>query len=453
MQTVRIKKGYRFHIAGSPSDILTRLPAPDRVAILPETIPHIKPRLKVSVGDAVKIGSVLFTDKNDSRFRFLSPGGGRIADIEFGPRRVIKAIVVDRQTDDEPEIEFPVVDEKQLNRIAPRHLADHIVDRGMWWVFRELPFRNLPNPDLIPPMILVGLDAQEPFQPSPAVYLKDAETDFAYGLKVLNRLADHRVVVHTAKSLQAQVDTGRKVLTHVISGCYPSDDSGTVHYHIKTGRDQNRAWFITGQDLILLARMLLLGRYPVDRVISVAGSAAPVRQHYRARMGAPLALLVDPAELKGDERLVVGGLLRGYERGSDGYLGLYETALNIVPRGGPAEFLSLFKPGFAKPSYSRTFASKFNRAPMVFDCKRHGDQRACIACMHCADVCPVDMLPQMVYKAVLAREVEEYLELGLLDCVECGLCTYVCPSKIELRQTFVETKAAYAKEQTQNRTV
>jgi Na+-transporting NADH:ubiquinone oxidoreductase subunit A len=53
----------------------------------------------------------------------------------------------------------------------------------------------------------------------------------------------------------------------------------------------------------------------------------------------------------------------------------------------------------------------------------------------------------MVYKAIQAQEVEEYLELGLLDCVECGLCSYVCPSKIELRQTFVETKAVYAREQ------
>jgi len=31
--------------------------------------------------------------------------------------------------------------------------------------------------------------------------------------------------------------------------------------------------------------------------------------------------------------------------------------------------------------------------------------------------------------------------------VECGLCSYVCPSKIELSGTFKQTKAAYAREQ------
>ena len=76
----------------------------------------------------------------------------------------------------------------------------------------------------------------------------------------------------------------------------------------------------------------------------------------------------------------------------------------------------------------------------------NGEERACIACLHCASVCPVDILPQLTYKAILAEEVEEYLEHGLLDCVECGLCTYVCPSKIELTRTFIAAKAAYAKE-------
>ncbi len=82
------------------------------------------------------------------------------------------------------------------------------------------------------------------------------------------------------------------------------------------------------------------------------------------------------------------------------------------------------------------------------DCNRHGGVRACIACGYCAQVCPVDILPQLTFKAVLADTVEEFLAHGLLDCVECGLCTYVCPSKIELADILVQAKAAYYKEQT-----
>jgi Na+-transporting NADH:ubiquinone oxidoreductase subunit A len=47
----------------------------------------------------------------------------------------------------------------------------------------------------------------------------------------------------------------------------------------------------------------------------------------------------------------------------------------------------------------------------------------------------------------LADEIEDALGHGMLDCVECGLCTYVCPSKVELCETLKKTKKAYYLEQ------
>ena len=447
MQKLTIKKGYRFRMAGAPADDLVVLPAPARVAVLPERIPHIKPRLLVKKGDQVQIGSPLFEDKRNPRFKFLSPGGGTIHDISFGPRRVIQAIVIDRKESPEPETRFQAVTENQLAQIDRQELVDRILDGGMWWAFRELPFRDLPAPDGEPPFILISLNAKEPFQPSPAVYLKDQEQLLAYGLKALNVLAPGKVRVFADASESSVIEKAGQWLTHAVSGNYPCDDPATVLYRIKSDASQNRAWFVAGQDLLALAHLLREGRYPIRRVVAVAGSAAPVRRHCHIRLGAPLSQLVEDARLRAGERFVVGGLFRGYSSDSDGYVGFYETAVNVVPEGGEPEFLALFNPGVSRPSYSRTFLSRLNPKALVYNCNMHGDLRACIACMHCADVCPVDLLPQMIYKSVLAEEVEEYLELGLLDCVECGLCSYVCPSKIELSRTFIATKAAYAKEQ------
>ena len=446
MQKLTVKKGYRFRMAGAPSTELVQLPAPPQVAVLPERIAHIKPRLRVKRGDPVRIGSLLFEDKRNPSFKFLSPGGGTVRDIVFGPRRVIQSIVIDRQPEAEPEEHFPALTESALEQIGRGQLTDQILKGGMWWVFRELPFRDLPAPDTVPPLIMVSIDAKEPFQAAPEVYLKEQEQLLAYGLKALNVLAPGKVVVFADHAETELVRKTGQYLTHTVAGNYPSDDPGAVLYQIKTEAAQNRAWYVSGQDLLLLAHLLREGRYPTRRVVAVGGSAAPERRHYLTRMGAPLAQLVDLDRIDGSERFVVGGLFRGYASGKDGFLGLYETALNVVPEGGQAEFLALFNPGFARPSYSRTFLSMLNPKSLVYNCNIHGDLRACIACMHCADVCPVDLLPQMIYKAVLAEEVEEYLEHGLLDCVECGLCSYVCPSKIELSQTFVTAKKEYAKE-------
>lgn len=449
MQKLTVKKGYRFRMEGAPSADVVQLPAPPQVAVLPERIPHIKPRLHVKKGDRVQIGSLLFEDKRNPNFKFLSPGGGTIRDIVFGPRRVIEAIVIDRETDSEPELQFAALPEDEVLRIERDRLIKLILNSGMWWVFRELPFRDLPNPDTEPPLILVGLDAKEPFQASPAVYLKDQERLMAYGMKVLERLAPGKVRVYTDESDRQVRRMADQWLTHTVEGDYPSDDPGTVLYHIKSEALENRAWYLNGQDLLMLAHQLGEGRYPIQRVVAVAGSAVTKRRHYRTRLGAPLSQLVDADRLDDQVRFVVGGLFRGYAASRKGFLGLYETALNVVPEGGEAEFLALFNPGVSRPSYSRTFLSRLNPKNLVYNCNLHGDRRACIACMHCADVCPVDLLPQIIYKAILAEEVEEYLELGLLDCVECGLCSYVCPSKIELSRTFISTKAIYARERTE----
>jgi Na+-transporting NADH:ubiquinone oxidoreductase subunit A len=55
----------------------------------------------------------------------------------------------------------------------------------------------------------------------------------------------------------------------------------------------------------------------------------------------------------------------------------------------------------------------------------------------------VDILPQFTLKCLLADELEEALAHGLLDCVQCGLCSYVCPSKIELAGILTKFKGSY----------
>ena len=137
----------------------------------------------------------------------------------------------------------------------------------------------------------------------------------------------------------------------------------------------------------------------------------------------------------------------GFGTDPHSYLGLFETALSLIPEGNrKGELLGLFRPGYRKASYSRVFLSALNNEDLPMNCSVHGGDRACIACGYCALVCPVDILPQFTLKAILAGEVEEALQHGLLDCVECGLCSYVCPSKIDLFETLKNAKADFYRE-------
>ena len=94
MNVIHLKKGFSPRIVGAASRQLRLLDAPGHVGMVPEPIPFIKPRLLVEVDDDVSVGSPLFEDKRNPGIKFLSPGSGKIASINFGPRRIIREIVI-----------------------------------------------------------------------------------------------------------------------------------------------------------------------------------------------------------------------------------------------------------------------------------------------------------------------------------------------------------------------
>ena len=445
MNTIHLKKGFSPAISGAPARQLRHLEPLRHVGLSPVRIPFIKPRLLVAEGDRVAIGTPLFEDKRDVRMRFVSPGGGVVSRIAFGRRRVIEQIVI--TLDDEERAEpFSVPSADALPGISREALIKLLLDGGMWPFLRALPFMDMAPPDAVPPAIMVRLGDDEPFAPDPAVYLKGHEADFASGIAVLKRLCE-RVLVNLTGELSIDTFLPGGTIVQRFSGPYPTGSPPVQHYRTKRGAAENRAWFVDGQALCLIGAFVRRGRYPVERVVSVGGALAPEAGHVRTRAGAPLISLCGGRPIsRPSARFIVGGIFTGYADSSDGYMGFYQNALNLIDDGDREEALAFIRPGANKPSYSTAFLSALRKRPLPMDCSQHGEVRACVNCGTCARICPVDILPQFTMKCLVADEVEEALAHGLLDCAECGLCTYACPSKIELREVFRAAKAQYYKE-------
>jgi len=73
------------------------------------------------------------------------------------------------------------------------------------------------------------------------------------------------------------------------------------------------------------------------------------------------------------------------------------------------------------------------------------DPEPCIRCGKCVDVCPANLLPTSIYKAVESEDIDRAEELNATACCECGSCTYVCPSEIPLVQWIVQGKGEIEK--------
>lgn len=56
----------------------------------------------------------------------------------------------------------------------------------------------------------------------------------------------------------------------------------------------------------------------------------------------------------------------------------------------------------------------------------------CISCGRCVAACPMGLVPNKMYRNILNENYDKAMQLGLMDCKECGCCAYVCPAHLPL---------------------
>jgi electron transport complex protein RnfC len=60
----------------------------------------------------------------------------------------------------------------------------------------------------------------------------------------------------------------------------------------------------------------------------------------------------------------------------------------------------------------------------------------CIRCGRCLRNCACCLAPVIMNNSLEAGDLDYAVKAGLMDCIECGSCTYVCPARIKLVQRF-----------------
>jgi Na+-transporting NADH:ubiquinone oxidoreductase subunit A len=433
MADIKIKRGFGVRMTGAPEPVVEDAPRPKTVSIRPDEFRLIKPKIEVKEGDTVSIGSPLFHDRSRPELRFPSPGSGTISEIRRGPRRVCEEIFVDLGADDTwvEHDRFSPDDARGLER---DRIVQGLVESGLWTLIRSRPFSLIPEVDSVPEGIFISASDSSPLPFQPSLALDGREDDFQLGIDLLGKLTGgkvHLCMSQGAASSRA-FDDAEGCEKHRFRGPYPSGQIEVQIHYLMPYKKGRLAWFVDAQDVAAIGELFRTGRYSVDRVVAIGGEMAARRGHFRTRRGVSADHLLGGEISPARTRCVSGNVLAGRQIRSTSGLGHYDSKICLVPEGDEPEFIGWMKPGFGVVSRWRAYAGAV--APVKephLTTNLGGGVRAHVATGVYDDVCAVDIFPAYLMKSILANDLEEMEGLGLQDCAECGLCTFVCPSKIE----------------------
>lgn len=444
MEKIELSRGFTPKVAGMPDMTRIRVPFPSTIGISAGDIPFIRPKLLVKEGDAVRTGTPVFSDKRDRSVNYVSPATGKVQQIRFGKRRRLIEVIVSAETIDD-FVEFPPVSAGELAGMEKADLTERLKQGGLWQSLRQFPALDNADPAHSPSMIIVSLNGNDLFSPHPAVVLDGNEEAFETGMAALERFA-HRIVVTARESSMKRLGSlGNEItdrITHVTDDTYPAWNPGAVLYQIKQNQAENTAWCISLEHVIMVGKFLSTGRYPVEKVVTIT-QAGDRRPHLLTRQGAPVRKLAGHFI---DDSMITTGQLNGRILEPDGHIGFFENTVNIIENTDGEEMFGFVWPGLNKPSVSSTFLSALFNRPQVMDCTLHGELRACINCSYCERICPNSLMPNFIMKALHADEIEEALACGMMDCCQCGLCSFTCPSKIELAKILSDGMESHYKD-------
>lgn len=143
------------------------------------------------------------------------------------------------------------------------------------------------------------------------------------------------------------------------------------------------------------------------RYFTVTGDGIKYAQNFRVRIGTSISELLSLC---------------------DGYT---EKKNKLFIMGGPMMGASLVS--------DDAVVTKTCTSVIILDYEER-ESEPCVRCASCVYSCPVGLAPVQIMNAFKAGDAEEAKSLGVLKCIECGLCSYTCTSHIHVTDFMRKAK-------------
>ena len=154
-----------------------------------------------------------------------------------------------------------------------------------------------------------------------------------------------------------------------------------------------------------IARRFMYGKPLMRRIVTVVGSPFKESVNYKVRIGTPVDYIIEQNGGFESEpaKVIIGGPM----------MGVAQFRLDVPIIKGTSAVLALTeKEAYIPP------------------------ENPCIRCGKCVDHCPMNLMPLYLQQFADNGDLDSCERYNVTSCIECGCCSYGCPSKRHLVQTI-----------------
>ena len=379
----------------------------------------------------VKIGDYVFTGQRiaSAQANVYAPVhasiSGKISSIQDWPHPVLgccKAIVIDGDGKDSFPASSVSRKEEEIERLIPDHIRNIVLDAGIVGMGGAgFPTHiKLNPPKAVDTLIINGAEC-EPYLTGDYRLMIEKTREILQGGEIIARCLGVKKVYIAIEDNKPQAIKQFKVqssefIVKILKSQYPQGgEKQLIKNILKKEVPQGKLPFDIGvvvhnvATVFAVYEAVYLNKPLFQRVVTVAGSCISNPKNLLVRIGTPIKDVIDFCGPLKEEpaKIIIGGPMMGIAQFSD-----------KVP---------VIK--------STTGILLFNKKEAIFN-----EESPCIRCASCIRECPVFLMPNLIS---LASEKQLWWQAkiyGAPDCIECGICNYVCPANIRLVQSIKRAK-------------
>ncbi len=434
-KTIRLKKGLNLNLTGGlPTTAVSSVVIPASVAVIPDDFPGFQPKLEVAEGDSVAAGQPLLRDKTDNDVKLVTPVAGVVESIVRGARRKIERIVI-RTSEANNKICF---DDSHSDTESMKRL---LKISGLWAMIRQRPYDIVPTDGTEPRDIFVTAMDTAPLALDPEERAATRINLLEAGVKALAMLTKGHIYIGVKAGSTLPDIQGAEVVE--FTPLHPAGNAGVQAANIAPVNKGESIWTLDVATLAMIGSLVMEKSVDFSVRVALTGSELKNPKVVETVPGADIAdLLKDDIKDDGQtHRIISGNVLTGIPVGLDGFLRFPYRQVTVIPEGDHAdEFMGWASMNPSKLSVNPSFLGKFFGKKFNPDARLLGGRRAMIMSGVYDKYVPMDILPEYLIKAIIAKDIDQMEALGIYEVApeDFALAEYADPSKIELQRIVRE---------------